>query len=58
VGSLLREEELLNSSDLEALREQLKTRWGRKVFDALRKNASLKPEDQKLLERFSTAFAA
>ena len=54
----LRDEGLLNAADLEALREQLKTSWGRKVFDALRNNTAPKPEDQKLLERFSTAFAA
>jgi hypothetical protein len=54
----LRERELLNESDLESLGRQLKTEWGREVFEDLKNNSGPKPEDQMLLERFSTAFAA
>jgi len=54
----LRERELLNESDLESLGSQLKTEWGRQVFEDLKNNSVPKPEDQMLLERFSTAFAA
>jgi hypothetical protein len=54
----LRERDLLNESDLESLGGQLKTEWGKQVFQDLRNNLEPKPEDQVLLERFSTAFAA
>ncbi len=53
----LRATALLNESDLEALGGQLTTDWGRQVFEDLKNNVSPKPEDQRLLERFSTAFA-
>ena len=54
----LRERGLLNESDLEALGRQLRTSWGKQVFEDLKNNSGPKPEDQMLLERFSTAFAA
>lgn len=53
----LRAKALLNDSDLETLRGQLKTESGKQVFEDLN-NAGPKPEDQRLLARFSTAFAA
>ena len=48
----------LNKADIEALRGQLKTAWGRQIFANLENNAALKAEDKFLLQRFSTAFAA
>jgi hypothetical protein len=48
----------LHRADVEALRRQLKTAWGRQVFSALEDNAALKAEDKFILSRFSTAFAA
>jgi hypothetical protein len=48
----------LHRADVEALRRQLKTVWGRQVFSALDDNVALKAEDKFLLSRFSTAFAA
>jgi hypothetical protein len=54
----LRTGESLNKADVEALRGQLKTAWGKQVFRNLENNAALKAEDKFLLQRFSTAFAA
>jgi hypothetical protein len=48
----------LNGADVEALRRQLKTAWGRQVFSTLEHGEPLKPEDKSLLQRFSMAFAA
>lgn len=54
----LRARGLLNDTDLESLRQQLKTPWGRQVFESLKSNEAPNAEDRMLLERFSTAFAA
>jgi hypothetical protein len=54
----LRGRDLLHESDLEALGRQLRTIWGREVFEDLKNNSGPRPEDQVLSERFSTAFAA
>jgi hypothetical protein len=48
----------LNKADVEALRSQLKSTWGKQIFVHLENNAALKAEDKFLLRRFSTAFAA
>jgi hypothetical protein len=54
----LRRGRSLNQSDIDALRRQVKTAWGKQVFAALERNADLRVEDKLLLQRFSTAFAA
>jgi hypothetical protein len=54
----LRTGESLNKADVEALRSQLKTAWGKQIFMNLENNAALRAEDKFLLLRFSTAFAA
>jgi hypothetical protein len=48
----------LHQSDVDGLRKQLKTGWGKQVFATLEKNEALKPEDRLLLQGYSSVFAA
>jgi hypothetical protein len=52
----LREGKLLNEADVQALRQELKSAWGRKVFAKLLRGKDPTKDDRALLQRFSTVF--
>ena len=54
----LRAGKLLNDADVQALQQELKSAWGKKVFHTLLQGRSPAKDDRILLQRFSTVFEA
>ncbi len=52
----LRAGKLLNEADVQALKRELKSAWGRKVFAVLLRGKAPAETDRALLQRFSTVF--